>query len=146
MQIAIAGDRNPASITHRATDAAFAALGAEARWLPTPSLRADPGQLAGHGGVLVAPGSPYASMDGALEAIRYAREHGLPLLGTCGGFQHVVVEIARNVLGIAAADHAETNPGAADLVVMPLACSLAGQRQPVVIERGTVAHALYGVE
>lgn len=33
-------------------------------------------------------------------AITYARTNDVPLLGTCGGFQHVVVEFARNVLGI----------------------------------------------
>jgi CTP synthase (UTP-ammonia lyase) len=33
------------------------------------------------------------------------------LLGTCGGFQHVVIEYARNVLGFADAQHAEYDPG-----------------------------------
>ena len=55
----------------------------------------------------------------------------MPLVGTCGGFQHVVVEFARNVLGVPDADHAETSPDADRLVVTPLACSLVGQRQTV---------------
>jgi CTP synthase (UTP-ammonia lyase) len=38
-------------------------------------------------------------MDGALFAIRHAREQNRPFLGTCGGFQHGVIEYARNVLG-----------------------------------------------
>jgi CTP synthase (UTP-ammonia lyase) len=38
-------------------------------------------------------------MEGALLAIRHARESAIPFLGTCGGFQHAVLEYARNVLG-----------------------------------------------
>ena len=57
--------------------------------------------LAGADALLIAPGSPYRNMDGALSAITYARTRDVPLLGTCGGFQHIVVEYARNVLGVA---------------------------------------------
>jgi len=38
--------------------------------------------LAGYDGLFISPGSPYVSMEGALEAIRYARERGVPLVGT----------------------------------------------------------------
>ena len=40
-------------------------------------------------------------MDGALAGIRFARETSRPFLGTCAGFQHGVIEFARNVLGVA---------------------------------------------
>ena len=36
-------------------------------------------------------------MEGVLSAIRFARETGRPFLGTCGGFQHALIEYARNV-------------------------------------------------
>jgi CTP synthase (UTP-ammonia lyase) len=49
-------------------------------------------------------------MSGALLAIRYAGENDVPFIGTCGGFQHAVIEYARNVLGWADAAHAETDP------------------------------------
>jgi hypothetical protein len=49
---------------------------------------------------------------------------GRPFLGTCGGFQHALLEFARDVAGIADADTAETNPGGRTLVVTPLSCSL----------------------
>lgn len=39
-------------------------------------------RLAVFDGVWIAPGSPYRSMEGALGAIRYARERGVPLVGT----------------------------------------------------------------
>ena len=51
----------------------------------------------------------------------------MPLLGTCGGFQHVVLEYARNVAGIKDAAHAENDPDATVLFVTRLACSLAGR-------------------
>src|SRR5205814_8372596 len=99
MTIAIVGDHDPGSVTHAATGPAFARSGVPVRWIPTPQAHADPAVLAGYGGVLIAPGGPYLSMAGALDAIRYARENDLPLLGTCAGFQHVLVEYARNVTG-----------------------------------------------
>ena len=145
MSIAIVGDHNPDNRTHVATDSAFAQLGVDARWVPTPAVGDDPSLLADYDGVLVAPGSPYVSMEGALSAIRYAREHDLPLVGTCGGFQHVVIEFARNVAGIRDADHAETNPQASELVCVPLACSLVGQQHQVLIEPSTLAAKLYQV-
>jgi CTP synthase (UTP-ammonia lyase) len=56
----------------------------------------------------------------------------------------VIVEIARNVLRVEHADHAETNPSAEQLVVTPLACSLVGQRGLVYLQRGTRSAAIYG--
>jgi CTP synthase (UTP-ammonia lyase) len=143
MTIGIVGDYNPRNVTHAATDSAFARLGTRTSWIPTADVHADPSLLAGYDGLLIAPGGPYLSMDGALAAIRYAREHDLPLLGTCAGFQHILVEFARNVVGIDDADHAEVNPDAADLICVPLTCSLVGQEHPVQIEPGTFAAKLY---
>ena len=45
-----------------------------------------------------------------LDAIQWARINSIPFLGTCGGFQHAVIEYARNVLHWNEADHAESNP------------------------------------
>jgi CTP synthase (UTP-ammonia lyase) len=58
----------------------------------------------------------------------------------------VLVEYARNVLGAEGAQHAETSPEAADLVVTPLSCSLWGQEHRVELVAGSRAAALYGVE
>ena len=58
----------------------------------------------------------------------------------------MLVEYARNVLGAEGAEHAETSPDAADLVVTPLSCSLWGQEHPVTLVPGTRAAGLYGVE
>ena len=129
----------------RALELSAGAAGAEARWFPTASLERDAsGTLAGMDALWCVPGSPYASMQGALEASRFARESGRPFLGTCGGFQHALIEYARNVLGIAEADHAETAPRARVLFIAPLSCSLAGKSGTVHFRRGSKAAVFYG--
>ncbi len=85
-------------------------------------------------GIWVVPASPYANMPGVLESIRWARENGRPFLGTCGGFQHALIEFGRNVAGLAGADHAETAPEAKLLLVTRLACSLVGKSGAVRLE------------
>jgi len=90
-----------------------------------------------------APWSPYKSLDGALRAIRFAREADVPLLGTCGGFQHVVIEYARNVLGFEDAQHAEYDPYTSELFVSELSCSLAGKRMEVRLADGSRAAQFY---
>ena len=71
------------------------------------------------------------TMDGALSAIRFAREQKIPLPGTCGGFQHIILEYARNVLGFAHAQHEETSPEAAPMFISRLACSLVGRTMTI---------------
>lgn len=144
--IGIVGDRNPANPTHTATENALRHIPDPVafEWLPTERIAAD-GGLARFSGFLVAPGSPYNSMAGALAAIRYARTHDVAMLGTCGGFQHIVLEFVRDVLGDVEAGHAETNPSASHLAVTALACSLAGQNRPVTLIAGSRAAQIYGV-
>lgn len=101
-------------------------------------------ELGGYAGWWIAPGSPYRSMDGALKVIRYAREQDIPLLGTCGGYQHVVLEYARNVLGFGDAAHAEYDPYASNLFISALSCSMAGQTMTVAVREKTTAAGLYG--
>jgi len=133
--LAIVGDFNSANKSHMATNEAIvhssAALESEveACWIDTPELAAPGGlgRLAGASGLWIAPASPYKSMEGALAAIRLARKRGIPLLGTCGGFQHIILEYARNVLGIADAQHEESEPDGSRLLIARLSCSLVGR-------------------
>ena len=147
--IGLVGDRNPANRVHIATEEALTD-GPDApavEWLATDQMSGPRAiELGRYAGFLITPGSPYRSMDGALAAIRHAREHQVPLLGTCGGFQHLILEFARHVLGRMDANHEETNPGAPDLAVTALTCSLAGQTHSVRIVAGTRAAAIYGVD
>ena len=96
---------------HHSADALGANL--EIAWFATPTLETGAAEhLARADAVWCAPGSPYLSIDGALEGIRFARETQRPFLGTCAGFQHGVIEIARNQCGVEDAHHAEYGPGA----------------------------------
>jgi CTP synthase (UTP-ammonia lyase) len=151
VRLAIVGERNPSFPPHRAVDASLTEAAAalsidlDARWVTTDSIEADGvALLADAHAIWISPGSPYRSLDGALAAIRYAREHGVPTLGTCGGFQHLVLEYARNVLGIVDAQHAEIDPSASRLVLTPLTCSPAGTRMPVTLVGTSRVASWYG--
>jgi CTP synthase (UTP-ammonia lyase) len=62
---------------------------------------------------------------------------------TCGGFQHAVVEYARNVLGWTDAEHGETAPAAARAVSSPLECSLVEVTATVRLLSGTRIASAY---
>jgi CTP synthase (UTP-ammonia lyase) len=138
--LAIIADFN-ASKSHLATNEAIAhstaslGLAVEPRWIDTSQLAQPQAlkQLREFAGFWIGPGSPYANMEGALSAIRIARESGIPLLGTCGGFQHIIIEYARNVLGFADAEHEESSPNASRLFISRLACSLVGRTMALTL-------------
>jgi CTP synthase (UTP-ammonia lyase) len=102
--------------------------------------------LDGFDAVWMVPGSPYRDPEGALAAIRTAREHGVPFLGTCGGFQHAVLEIARDVCGIAGAGHAEYGGAEHDQVIVELHCSLVGHEGAIRYAPGSLMQRIMGVE
>jgi CTP synthase (UTP-ammonia lyase) len=149
IRVALVGDRSDAVIAHRAIPRALALAGAATGtevtgvWVHTATIRDPAAALDGCAAVWAVPATPYASMAGALTAIRFARETDRPFLGTCGGFQHLLIEVARNVCGLPAADHAETNPGAPELVVTPLACSLVEQTGDIAFTPGSRLHAIF---
>ena len=81
--IGIVGDFNPKNPTHRFTNEALDHVRLPFEWVPTDAIEDEPEKrLAAYHGIWIAPASPYRSMDGALSAIRYARERGVPLVGT----------------------------------------------------------------
>jgi CTP synthase (UTP-ammonia lyase) len=134
IRIAALGDRDSSYLTHREIDAAIALApaGVEISWLPTPGADSE-----GFDGVWALPGTPYRDDAAAYAVMRRARESGMPILGTCGGFQYMAVEYARNAAGFADAAHGETDPDAAERVVDRLACSLVGERRAVAPVPGT---------
>jgi CTP synthase (UTP-ammonia lyase) len=151
LAVGIVGDFESASPTHEATNEAIQhaadklGIAAISTWIATDELAGDAaGRLAGFDALWCAPGSPYRSMSGALEAIRIARTTNRPFLGTCGGFQHAVLEYARHVLGVADAQHAEYDPSASRLFITPLSCSLVGKTMQVSIVPGSRAFQAYG--
>lgn len=90
LRIGIIGDFNPALPSHPPTNDAILhaadalALDVDLQWLGTERWT-DPAalpELEAYDGLWAAPGSPYKSLEGALAAIRTARERGLPFTGT----------------------------------------------------------------
>jgi CTP synthase (UTP-ammonia lyase) len=151
LRLGIIGDYNPSAATHIVTDQAITHaakalhLTVHVEWIETTRLtQAAHEILRGFDAIWCAPGSPYRSMQGALEGIRFARDSHIPFLGTCAGFQHVVIEYARNVLGFADAQHAEYDPAASHLFINQLACSLAGKKMTIVLDPKSRAIGYYG--
>ncbi|WP_336232313.1 CTP synthase C-terminal region-related (seleno)protein [Thalassospira sp. CH_XMU1458] len=132
--IALVGDYNPNVTAHqaipKALDLAAENLGLTVTfdWVATSDIDCPDAQaLDGYNGIWCVPASPYQSFDGALAAIRRARENRIAFLGTCGGYQHAILEYARNVLGLADAANAEIDPDASLPLIAPLSCALIDQ-------------------
>lgn len=148
IRIALVGDYNPEITAHQAIPLALDDAAAvndvlvHYDWLATDTLTGG-SSLADYDAIWVVPGSPYRSEAGAIMAIRYARENAVPFLGTCGGFQHAIIEYARNVLGRQDAAHAEI---ASDgwMVISPLRCSLVEAQDTIELRRGTAIARAYG--
>ena len=109
--------------------------------------------LEGMDAVLVAPGFGSRGIEGKIEAVRYAREHGKPFFGICLGMQVAVIEFARNVAGLKGANSTEFDTRAP----YPVVDFLPDQRNvtdkgatmrlgsyPCVLTAGTLAAAAYG--
>ena len=138
-RIAIVGERDMAKRAHAGIEASLALFrrdfdaGLTYEWIPTS--RIDPGSVnqvfENATGVWCTPGSPYESTSGAILAIENARQHRKSFLGTCGGFQHALMEYAQNVLGREAA-HEELLPSALNPLIVKLSCSLTGEKRKVI--------------
>lgn len=106
--------------------------------------------------VIIPGGFGTRGVAGKLKVIKYVRQKGIPFLGICYGMQLAVVEFARNVLKLSAADSAEINPEASHLVidVMPEQKKKLKDKDyggtmrlgsyPALIKKGTIAYRAYG--
>ena len=137
-------DFEPHLATNRAIDHSKAKLGldVEAKWYSSEDCSET--ILSDCHGLWVAPGSPFKNMEKTLLAIKFSRDNSLPTLGTCGGFQHIIIEYARNVLGFADAQHAEYDPYSSKLFVSELACSLAGREMILELVPDSLVATIYG--
>lgn len=98
------------------------------RWVPSDDCQTEAGArkaLAGVDGVLVPGGFGVRGIEGKLGALRWAREHQIPTLGICLGLQCMVIEFARNVLGLEKASSTEFDPSTPDPVVATMEEQLA---------------------
>lgn len=147
-RFAIIGDFSAEYEPHIATNGAIAhslnKLGytVDCEWVATSDIT--PQRYSEFQGFWIAPGSPYSNMDNVLAVIKHARENGVPLLGTCGGFQHMIIDLARNLLCLFDAGHGEYDPQGSRLFITRLACSLAGRELPITLTPGSHTARIYG--
>jgi CTP synthase (UTP-ammonia lyase) len=150
--IALVGDYDSSVPAHQAIplalDLASAHHGSRfhGTWVPTTSIEHPERDLASFQGIWCVPASPYRNTEGALAAIRFARERRLPFLGTCGGFQHALLEYARNVLSMADAAHGEFTPESSHLLIAPLSCSLIETQAELLLEPNSLLCKSYGTQ
>ena len=131
-------------------------VGVEIDWLSSEDFEGGPPEdvLTRHDGLLIPGGFGGRGVEGMLEAVRWARENGLPFFGICLGLQCAVIEYARNVCALAQSNSSEFSGDADQLVI----CLMDSQRQvtqmggtmrlgayPAKLAPGSRAHQAYGV-
>ncbi|WP_135853822.1 glutamine hydrolyzing CTP synthase [Halorussus salinus] len=124
------------------------------RWVDSEKMAEDhEDRLYEADGIVVPGGFGSRGTRGKIEAIRYARENGVPYLGLCLGFQLAVVEYARNVLGLEGAHSAEIDEDTPHPVIdlLPeqydledLGGTMRLGAHETDIEEGTLAADIYG--
>lgn len=146
VHIGIIGDYNSQSETHTATNISLELAGSylgtavETSWIPTRQiLKTD---LRSFDAYIVNTGV-YEDRDAVLYALRVFREGNVPTLAVCGGFQHMIIEFSRNVLGLNGVGHAEFDAATDPHIIVPLTCSLRGQSAAVAVVPDSHVGRLY---
>ncbi|MDE6316224.1 MAG: CTP synthase, partial [Muribaculaceae bacterium] len=106
-------------------------------------------------GVIIAPGFGQRGIEGKFVALKWCREHDIPTFGICLGMQCMVIEFARNVLGLADANSTEMDPSTPHNVIdlmedQKLITSMGGTMRlgayDCVLRKGSRAAEAYGAE
>jgi CTP synthase len=129
-------------------------VGVEIDWVSSEELEdRGPSFLDGYGGVLIPGGFGVRGTDGMVDAVRFARESGLPFLGICLGLQCAIIEFARNVCGLEESHSHEfnretTNPVISLMDAQYNVTEMGGTMRlgayPCRLQDGSVARELYG--
>ena len=129
-------------------------------WVPSDECETPEGAqhwLGQVDGVVIPGGFGIRGVEGKVGAVRYAREHQLPILGLCLGLQCMVIEVARDLAGMTDAASSEFDPDSPN----PVVATMAEQRSivsgvgdmggsmrlgsyPAELKRGTIVQSLYG--
>ncbi len=99
------------------------------------------GKLKGQDGILICPGFGMRGIEGKILAAQYARENDIPAFGICLGMQMMVIEFARNVLGLKDADSREMNPDTPHNVI-----DLMENQKDLTLMGGTMRLGAYACE
>ena len=95
-------------------------------------------QLSGMDGVIIAPGFGHRGIEGKFAALKWCRQHDIPTFGICLGMQCMVIEYARNVIGLTAANSTEMDPTTTDNVI-----DLMDEQKSVTAKGGTMRLGAY---
>ena len=150
LYIGIMGDRindfPPQTTIEPALEHAAERIGVEVdtSWVPSEEILRNPEVTLGKFDALFATPGAATNLDGAVAGIQYARTNNRVMVGTCGGFQHAVLEFAMNVVGLKQASHPDYDPDGKDQVLTALTCSIGGLSMPVRINPGSRAYAIFG--
>jgi CTP synthase len=112
-------------------------------WVPSDELTgllAD-SYLESLGGIVIPGGFGYRGVEGKIQAIRFARENQVPMLGLCLGLQCSVIELSRNVIGLADANSTEFDPTTPHPVI-----DLMASQEEVEDKGGTMRLGLYAAK
>jgi CTP synthase len=123
--------------------AAAHGLRLDLRWIPSDELTGllSDAYLEDLDGLVIPGGFGYRGVEGKIQAIRYARESNVPLLGLCLGLQCAVIEIARSVMGMTEANSTEFDPSTPDPVI-----DLMSSQEDVEEMGGTMRLGLYAAK
>lgn len=123
--------------------AASHGLKLDVRWIPSDELTgllAD-SYLEDLDGVVIPGGFGYRGVEGKIQAVRYARENDLPLLGLCLGLQCAVIEFSRSILGLTEANSTEFDPSTPHPVI-----DLMASQADIEDKGGTMRLGLYAAK
>ncbi len=145
-KIALLGDFSEDVIAHRAIPKALQ-LAAEslsidyhADWIHSTEINLK--ALSNYNGLWCVPNSPYEATAKVISAIKYARQSKTPFLGTCGGYQHAVLEYAQNALGHTDADSAEDNPDTSMPLINAMFCALREKPGTIKINKPSQVYSI----
>jgi CTP synthase len=115
-------------------------VGVEIDWISSEEFEKGEAtdSLEGHHGLLIPGGFGPRGVEGMLQAIRWAREEGLPFFGICLGLQCAVIEFARNACGLDESHSLEFSAESPD----PVICLMDSQRN-VTDKGGTMRLGAY---
>ena len=94
-------------------------VGVDLKWITSAKFEeADAGEvLKGYHALLIPGGFGERGVEGMIEAVRWAREYGLPFFGICLGLQTAIIEFARNVCGLEETNSSEFETHCANPVI-----------------------------
>ncbi len=149
IKIGIIGDYDKEFIPHKATMDSLIhsskknGTNIDIHWISTELLIDSCLIINDFNGIWISPGKFYKSVKGAINGIRIARESNIPTLGTCRGFQHLMIEFGRNVLNLSGEEIEKNDPFLSKIVSMRSDCYLEDKWIDIELNNNSLAYRFY---